>query len=71
MNRLANLAVSVGETLIHEAGRLLFGIALGRAKVLLGTPPAAWNPATGLESCLAEESSGLKARGSSRAAWEP
>jgi hypothetical protein len=38
MNRLANLAVSVGETLVHEAGRLLFGIALGRAKVLLGTP---------------------------------
>jgi len=38
MNRLANLALSVGETLIHEAGRLLFGIALGRAKELLGTP---------------------------------
>jgi hypothetical protein len=38
MNRLANLALSVGETLVHEAGRLLFGIALGRAKVLLGTP---------------------------------
>jgi hypothetical protein len=28
----------VGETLVHEAGRLLFGIALGRAKELLGTP---------------------------------
>jgi len=38
MNPLVNLALSVGETLVHEAGRLLFGIALGRAKVLLGTP---------------------------------
>jgi hypothetical protein len=38
MNRLANLALSVGETLVHEAGRLLFGIALGKAKILLGTP---------------------------------
>ena len=38
MNRLTNLALSVGETLVHEAGRLLFGIALGRAKELLGTP---------------------------------
>jgi hypothetical protein len=38
MNPLANLALSVGETLIHEGGRLLFGIALGRAKELLGTP---------------------------------
>jgi hypothetical protein len=38
MNRLANLALSVGETLFHEAGRLLFGIALGAAKQLLGTP---------------------------------
>jgi hypothetical protein len=38
MNPLANLALSVGETLVHEAGRLLFGIALGRAKQLLGTP---------------------------------
>jgi hypothetical protein len=28
----------VGETLVHEAERLLFGIALGRVKVLLGTP---------------------------------
>jgi len=37
MNRLANLALSVGETLVHEAGRLLFGIAIGRAKELLGT----------------------------------
>ncbi len=38
MNRLSNLALSVGETLVHEGGRLLFGIALGRAKELLGTP---------------------------------
>ena len=38
MNRLANLALSVSETLVHEAGRLLFGFALGRAKELLGTP---------------------------------
>jgi hypothetical protein len=38
MNPLANLALSVGETLVHEGGRLLFGIALGRAKELLGTP---------------------------------
>ena len=38
MNPLANLVLSVGETLVHEAGRLLFGIALGRAKVLLGAP---------------------------------
>jgi len=37
MNRRANLALSVGETLDQEAGRLLFGIALGRAKELLGT----------------------------------
>jgi hypothetical protein len=38
MNRLANLALSVGETVFHEAGRLLFGVALGAAKQLLGTP---------------------------------
>jgi len=38
MNPLVNLVLSVGETLVHEAGRLLFGIALGRAKELLGTP---------------------------------
>jgi hypothetical protein len=38
MNPLANLALSVGETLVHEAGRVLFGVALGRAKELLGTP---------------------------------
>jgi hypothetical protein len=38
MNDLANLVLSVGETLVHEGGRLLFGIALGRAKELLGTP---------------------------------
>ncbi len=39
MNRLANLALSVGETLVHEGGRLLFGVALGKAKEHLGTPP--------------------------------
>ena len=38
MNPLTNLALSVGETLFHEAGRLLFGIALGAARQLLGTP---------------------------------
>ena len=38
MNRLVNLALSLGETLVHEGGRLLFGLALGRAKALLGTP---------------------------------
>jgi hypothetical protein len=38
MSRLVNLALSVGETLLHEGGRLLFGIALGAAKQLLGTP---------------------------------
>jgi hypothetical protein len=38
MNLLANLALSLGETLVHEAGRLLSGIVLGRAKELLGTP---------------------------------
>ena len=38
MNRLANLALSIGETLFHESRRLLFGIALGTAKQVLGTP---------------------------------
>jgi hypothetical protein len=38
MNRLANLALSVGETLVRKGGRLLFGIALDRAKELLSTP---------------------------------
>jgi hypothetical protein len=38
MSRLVNLALSVGETLLHEGGRLLFGIALGAAKQLLGMP---------------------------------
>jgi len=37
MNRLTNLALSVGETLFHEAGTLLFGVALGAAKQFLGT----------------------------------
>lgn len=38
MNRLTNLALSVGETLAHEGVKLLFGVALGKAKELLGTP---------------------------------
>ena len=38
MNRLTNLVLSVGETLVHEGGRLLFGLALGKAKELLETP---------------------------------
>ena len=38
MNRLTNLVLSVGETLVHEAGRLLYGLALGKAKELLETP---------------------------------
>jgi hypothetical protein len=38
MNPLANLAFSLGETLIHEGGRVLFGVALGKVKILLGTP---------------------------------
>jgi hypothetical protein len=38
MNPLTNLVLSVGETVVHETGRLLFGLALGRAKELLGTP---------------------------------
>jgi hypothetical protein len=38
MNRLANLTLSIGETLFHESRRLLFGIALGAAKQVLGTP---------------------------------
>ena len=38
MNCLTNLALSLGETLFHEGGRLLFGIALGAAKQALGTP---------------------------------
>jgi hypothetical protein len=41
MNRLANLTLSVGETLVHESRRLLFGIALGAAKQFLGTPQPA------------------------------
>ena len=41
MNCLANLALSVGETLVHEGRRLLFGIALGAAKQFLGTPQPA------------------------------
>ena len=46
MNRLANLALSIGETLFHEAGRLLFGIALGAAKQAPGHAPAGSEPGT-------------------------
>jgi hypothetical protein len=46
MNRLANLVLSVGETLVHEAGRLLFGVVLGRAKELLGTTRPSWSRVT-------------------------
>jgi hypothetical protein len=38
MNCLTNLALSIGETLLHESKRLLFGLALGAAKQVLGTP---------------------------------
>ena len=38
MNSLTNLVLSVGETLVHEGGRVLFGLALGSAKELLATP---------------------------------
>ena len=52
MNRLANLALGVGETLVHECGRLLFGIALGRAKELLGTPQPLGTPQLALNRAL-------------------
>jgi hypothetical protein len=52
MNRLANLALSVGETLAHEAGRLLFGLALGKAKELLGTPEPLGTRQLALNSAL-------------------
>jgi hypothetical protein len=38
MNCLANLALSVAETVAREGGRLLFGIVLGKTKEFLGTP---------------------------------
>ena len=41
MNHLANLGLSIGETLLHESRRLLFGIALDAAKQFLGTPQPA------------------------------
>ena len=41
MNCLTNLALSIEETLFHESRRLIFGIALGAAKQLLGTPQPA------------------------------
>jgi hypothetical protein len=37
-NCLTNFTLSVGETLVHEGGRLLFGVALGKTKELLETP---------------------------------
>ena len=52
MNRLANLALSVGETLAHEAGSLLFGLALGKAKELLGTPEPLGTRQLALNSAL-------------------
>ena len=33
-----DLAVAVGQTLLHEAGRMAFGLALGAAKAVLKTP---------------------------------
>ena len=38
MNCLTNLVLSIGETLVHEGGRLLLGVALGKTKELLETP---------------------------------
>jgi len=38
MNRLTNLALSAGETFVHEGKKLLFGLILGRTEQLLGTP---------------------------------
>jgi len=52
MNPLANLLLSVGETLAHEAGRLLFGLALGKAKILLGTPELLGTPQLALNRAL-------------------
>jgi hypothetical protein len=52
MNRLANLALSVGETLLHESRRLLFGIALGAAKQLLNTPQPAGTRDSALNRAL-------------------
>jgi hypothetical protein len=52
MNCLSNLALSVGETLLHEGGRLLFGVALGKAKELLDTPEPSVTPQSSLYRTL-------------------
>ena len=49
MNRLA---LSVGETIVHEGGRMLFGVVLGRAKGLLGTPEPLGTRQLALNSAL-------------------
>ena len=38
LTRLTNLTLSVAETVVHEAGRLLFGFVLGKARDFFGTP---------------------------------
>jgi hypothetical protein len=52
MNRLANLALSIGETLVHEAGRLLVGPVLGKVKVRLGIPEPLGFPQLALTRAL-------------------
>jgi hypothetical protein len=52
MTRLSNLTLSVAETVVHEAGRLLFGIALGKAKELLDTPEPTGTPQLALHRAL-------------------
>ena len=52
MNSFVNLALSVGETLLHEGGRLLFGVALGKAKELLDTPEPYRTPQSSLYRAL-------------------
>jgi len=55
MNPLANLTLSVTETIVHKAGRLLFGIALGRAKELLDTPEAIGTPQLAMHRVLQQK----------------
>ena len=52
MNSFVNLALSVGETLLYEGGRLLFGLALGTAKELLNTPEPSLTPQSSLYRSL-------------------
>ena len=52
MNRLTNLVLSVSETLVHEAGRLLYGLALGKAKELLDTSEPTGTPQLALHRAL-------------------